>query len=126
MPTCIDARVRRLGLKKTRATDLPFKVSELSVPRLNVKAESIIRFKSLSECCGVERKCIFQISEAVASVKVSFLQSDRPDHLGQRINKLIHFGPFQTERRQQPQNVCLTRRTRNNPTLEQGFVDRLR
>jgi len=41
MPTCIEARVRKLGLKKTSATDVPPSGFVLSSPCLKRSAESM-------------------------------------------------------------------------------------
>src|SRR5438034_9510529 len=87
MPTCIEARVRRLELKKTRATDLPS--SDLVVasdPLLSASAESIIRSRSARERPVVDRKCMSGRGCSEPPNRVSrylqplpnFQQKDRP------------------------------------------------
>jgi hypothetical protein len=58
MPTCIDARVRKLGLKKTSATDLPASGSELFRALLSVAAESTNDDSSAEFQSDVFRKCL--------------------------------------------------------------------
>src|SRR5215210_774511 len=56
MPTCIEARVRKLGLKNTSATDFPASDFSITSPLLNFCADSIISSSSFREKSDVLRK----------------------------------------------------------------------
>src|ERR1700741_2870781 len=81
IPTCIDARVRKLGLKNTSATDFPASGFETSSPLLKRKAAS-----SRLAICSRDIPIVFS--------KSVFIRGK---------NKLIHLRFCQTQRRQQSQ-----------------------
>jgi hypothetical protein len=58
MLTCIEARVRNDGLKKTSAMDLPASGFDVSSPFLNLNAESISDSSSPREKSEVLRKFV--------------------------------------------------------------------
>src|ERR1044071_9772990 len=65
MPTCIDARVRKLGLKKTSATERPASGFEESSPRLKRAADASKPSSSSRVQSPVERKFLgIVLSEA--------------------------------------------------------------
>src|SRR3989440_11694400 len=57
-PTCIEARVRKLGLKKTSATERPSRGFVRSSPRLNLRADSINSSSSSRVQSAVVRKSL--------------------------------------------------------------------
>src|SRR5262245_57774942 len=95
MPTCIDARVRKLGLKNTNATDLPASGCERSSPRLNFTADSNNRSSCSREKSMVLRKCIYQ---------------------------QLHVFLSQAQRWQQSQDLRVARGARNDLALEQFLM----
>src|SRR5688500_6004350 len=122
MPTCIEARVRRLGLKKTSATDLPASGLELTSPRLKRSADSSRRSSSARVQSAVVRKSFGMILNRQRQRRWWRATGSARSHFTERFFKRhdeqIRFLKLQTERRKQPEHTRIARRARDDAPLE--------